>query len=56
MKLELQISWQAQHFVNLQVQTSWQAQHFENLEVHHFVAGAALCEPRNLFVAGAALF
>ena len=30
--LEVQISWQAQHFVNLQVQTSWQAQHFVNLE------------------------
>ena len=34
--------------MNLQVQTSWQA-HFVNLEAHHFVAGAALCEPRNLF-------
>ena len=31
--LEVQISWQAQHFVNLEVQISWQAQHFENLEV-----------------------
>ena len=29
-----QISWQAQHFVvNLEVQISWQAQHFVNLRV-----------------------
>ena len=30
-KLHVQISWQAQHFVNLHVQMSWQAQHFVNL-------------------------
>ena len=30
----LQISWQAQHFVNLEVQISWQAQQFVNLEVN----------------------
>ena len=30
----LQISWQAQRFVNLNVQISWQAQHFVNLNVH----------------------
>ena len=29
----VQISWQAQHFVNLEVQISWQAQHFVNLHV-----------------------
>ena len=27
-KLEVQISGQAQHFVNLHVQITWQAQHF----------------------------
>ena len=38
-----QISWQAQHFVNLHVQNSWQVQHFVNLHVQiswqaqHFV-------------------
>ena len=51
----LQISWQAQHFVNLEVQISWQARHFVNLEVlrgrradlhtawqaHHFVLSDA---------------
>ena len=41
--LEVPISWQAQHFVNLHVQISWQAQHFVNLQVQiswqaqHFV-------------------
>ena len=41
--LEVQISWQAQHFVNLHVQITWQAQHFVNLHVQiswqaqHFV-------------------
>ena len=41
--LEVQISWQAQHFVNLHAQISWQAQHFVNLHVQiswlaqHFV-------------------
>ena len=41
--LEAQISWQAQHFVNLHAQISWQAQHFANLEAQiscqaqHFV-------------------
>ena len=35
---EVQISWQAQHFVNLDVQILWQAQHFVNLDVQkHFV-------------------
>ena len=29
--LDVQNSWQAQHFVNLHVQNSWQAQHFVNL-------------------------
>ena len=29
--LDVQISWQAQHFVNLHVQISWQAQYFVNL-------------------------
>ena len=33
MFLEVQISWQAQHFVNLHVQISWQAQRFVNLHV-----------------------
>ena len=32
MILEVQISWQAHHLVNLEVQISWQAQHFVNLE------------------------
>ena len=32
MSLEVQISWQAQHFVNLHVQISWPVQHFVN---HH---------------------
>ena len=31
--LQAQISWQAQHFVNLHAQISWQAQHFVNLQV-----------------------
>ena len=31
--LHVQISWQVQHFVNLHVQISWQAQHFVNLHV-----------------------
>ena len=31
--LHVQISWQVQHFVNLQVQISWQVQHFVNLQV-----------------------
>ena len=41
--LDVQISWQAQHFVNLHVQISWQAQYFVNLHVQiswqaqHFV-------------------
>ena len=51
--LEVQSSWQAQHFVNLHVQISWQA--FVNLRAD-FVAGAALCEPPCAeFVAGTAL-
>ena len=29
--LDVQISWQAQHFVNLHAQISWQAQYFVNL-------------------------
>ena len=29
--LEVQMSWQPQHFVNLHAQISWQAQHFVNL-------------------------
>ena len=33
MFLDAQMSWQAQHFVNLHVQISWQAQHFVNLHV-----------------------
>ena len=43
MFLEVKISWQAQHFVNLHVQISWQVQHFVNLPVQiswqaqHFV-------------------
>ena len=43
LSLEVQISWQAQHFVNLHAQISWQAQHFVNLhaqmswQVQHFV-------------------
>ena len=54
--LEVQISWQAQHFVNLHVQISWQAQHFCEPPCADFVAGAALCEPPCAdFVAGAAL-
>ena len=35
MKLEVQISWQAQRFVNLHVQITWQAQHFVNLHVQN---------------------
>ena len=43
MFLEVKISWQAQHFVNLHVQISWQVQHFVYLHVQiswqaqHFV-------------------
>ena len=43
MNLEVQTSWQAQHFVNLEVQISWQAQHFvkrqarTSLHAQHFV-------------------
>ena len=33
--LDVQMSWQAQHFVNLHVQIPWQAQHFVNLHVLH---------------------
>ena len=52
----MQISWQAQHFVNLHVQISWQAQQFCEPPCADFVAGAALCEPPCAdFVAGAAL-
>ena len=66
-----QISWQAQHFVNLRVQISWQAQHFAACQgvgctpwrrlgtgagCADFVAGAALCEPSCAdLVAGTAL-
>ena len=32
--LHVQISWQALYFVNLRAQISWQAQHFVNLHVH----------------------
>ena len=32
-QLQVQISWQVQHFVNLPVQISWQVQHFVNLHV-----------------------
>ena len=67
--LEVKISWQVQHFVNLHVQISWQAQHFGNLhvqiswQVQHFVNlhvqiswQAALCAPPCAdFVAGATL-
>ena len=63
--LELQNSWQAQHFgfvagaalCALELQTSWQAQHVVNLEVQiAWRAGAALGEPRSAdCVAGAAL-
>ena len=35
MFLDVQMSWQAQHFVNLHVQTTWQAQHFVNLHVQN---------------------
>ena len=61
MTLDVQMSWQVQHFVNLEVQISWQAQHLVNLEVQisrsaDFVAGTALGEPRSAdFVAGTAL-
>ena len=30
--LEVQISWQGQHFVNFEVQIWWQVEHFVNLE------------------------
>ena len=69
--LDVQISWQAQHFVKLHVQISWQAQYFVNLRVQiswqaqHFAACQGVrCTPwRRLgtgagcadFVAGAAL-
>ena len=33
MSLEVQISWQAQRFVNLTVQMSWQVQRFVTLKV-----------------------
>ena len=33
--LDVQISRQAQYFVDLEVQTSWHAQHFLNLEVQN---------------------
>ena len=54
--LEVQISWQAQHFVNLHVQISWQAQPFCEPPCADFVGGTALCEPPCAdFVAGTAL-
>ena len=69
--LDVQISWQAQYFVNLRVQISWQAQHFAACQgvgctpwrrlgtgagCADFVAGAARCEPSCAdFVAGAVL-
>ena len=37
LSLEVQISWQAQHFVNLHVQISWQAQHFVKLRTGDFL-------------------
>ena len=45
--LEVQIAWQAQHIVNLKLQISWQTQYFVDLEAQIIVAGAILCEPRN---------
>ena len=30
---QVQISWQAEHFVNLEVQMSWRAQHLVSLQV-----------------------
>ena len=69
--LDVQISWQAQHFVKLHVQISWQAQYFVSLraqilwQAQHFAACQGVgCTPwRRLgtgagcadFVAGAAL-
>ena len=66
---DAQISWQAQHFVNLHVQISWQAQHFVNLHASPNLDAEASCarglgsrsdHGRNLhvlaeFVAGTAL-
>ena len=34
--LEVQSSWQAPRFVDLDAQTSWQAQYFVDLEVYRF--------------------
>ena len=67
MSLEVQISWQARHFVNLDAQISRQVQHLVNLESKcrfrgrrtlclevQFAAGAALGEAGSAdFVAGA---
>ena len=41
--LDVQISWQAQHFVNLHMQISWQA--LCEPSCADLVAGTALCEP-----------
>ena len=35
--LDVQISWQAQHFVNLHVQISWQVQYFAQWQAQYFV-------------------
>ena len=53
MTLDVQISWQAQRFVNLEEDTSFKVCEPRSAE---FVAGAALSEPRSAdFVAGTAL-
>ena len=57
--LDVQISWQAQHCVNLHVQISWQAQYFVNLRVQiswqaqHFVSLHVHCVQRLLLAKGA---
>ena len=56
--LDVQISWQAQHFVNLHVQISWQAQYFVNLraqiswQAQHFVNLHVRCVRRLLLAEG----
>ena len=50
--LHVQISWQVQHFVYLHVQISWQAQHFVNLHVQ--ISWQVICVPPCAdFLAGA---
>ena len=52
----MQISWQAQHFVNLEVHISWPAQHFVNLDAQISWQVQHFCELQSVdFVPGPGL-